>query len=138
MKLTHENKKMMLAEFEFAIKKMKESQTPEQKLFYFSSTYAVVSRIFNSKFESQLVFIHMILMNVYNNIMARMNSLKSGDSTVKLPENYFDILTQATEDLYTKLKNNEDTYKILEKFVLLTFLTTGNGYYLYQRKEFNI
>ncbi len=80
----------------------------------------------------------MILINAYNNIMARINCLKSGDNTVELPENYFDILTQTTEELYSKLKTNEDTYKVLEKFVLLTFLTAGNGYYLYQRNEFKI
>jgi hypothetical protein len=138
VKLTREHKRILLEEFEFAIEKMKENQLQEQKLFYFSSTYGVVSRLFNLKFEPQLVFVHMILNNAYSNIIVRMNAIKGGDNTVTFPEKYFDKLTEVTEELYTKLKNDEDTYEVLEKFVLLTFLTTGNGYYLYQRGNLKI
>ena len=138
MKLTPENKKIILEEFEFAIQKMKENKEPEQKLFYFSSTYGVISRIFNSKFDPQLAFIHMILNTVYINASARIIAFKGGDKTIKLPDDYFDKLAQITEELYAKLKNDENSYEILEKFALLTFLTTGNGYYLYERGFFNI
>ncbi|MHB8109745.1 MAG: hypothetical protein ACYDHW_06905 [Syntrophorhabdaceae bacterium] len=138
MKLPREHKKTILDEFEFAIKKMKENSSPEEILFYFSSTYGVISRIFNMKFDSQLVFIHLLFNSLYNNTKARLQAIKSGDNAVKLPAEYFDSLISLTEELYTKLKNDEDIYETLEKVVLLIFITTGNGYYLYERGIFKI
>ncbi len=138
MKLTRENKKLILDEFEFAISKMKEKPSPDEILFYFSSTFGVISRVFNTKFDQHLVFIHMILSSVYNNIKARLQAIKNGDNAVKFPAEYFASLLLYTEELYTKLKNDEDIYGTLEKMVILTFLTTGNGYYLYERGYFKI
>ena len=135
MKLTPENKKILLKEYDFAIRKMKESQRPEEKLFYFSRTYDVASTVFNIKFEPQLVFLHFVLINAFKSIMGR---ITSGDPVIKFPEGYFDKLTKLTEDLYDKLKKDEEIYQILEKFALLTFLTAGNGYYLNQRDEIKI
>ncbi len=138
MKLSSEYKNILLDEFRFATKMMKEKSDPEDKLFYFSSTYGVLSRIFNLKFDPELVFIHSILNNAYINILNRLNAIKGGERTVVFPEGYFDKLTEYVEELAEKISKNENVYKALINIGLLTFLTTGNGAYLLQKGSFKI
>ena len=130
MKLSSEHKKLILEEFDFAIQKMKESQTQDQKLFYFSSTYGVLSRIFNIEFDSELVLIHAVLNNAYTNMLARFKAIKAGEVAVTFPANYFDKLIDCTEELADKIKKDSSLYDTLIKISLLTFVTTGNGAYL--------
>jgi len=138
MKLSSEYKNILLDEFRFATKMMKEKPDPEDKLFYFSSTYGVLSRIFNLKFDPELVFIHSILNNAHINILNRLNAIKGGERTVVFPEGYFDKLTEYVEELAEKISKNENVYKTLINIGLLTFLTTGNGAYLLQKGSFKI
>lgn len=138
MKLSSEYKNILLDEFGFAAKMMKEKANPEDKLFYFSSTYGALSRIFNLKFDAELVFIHSILNNAYINILNRLNAIKGGETTVVFPEGYFDKLTVCVEELTEKISKNENVYKTLIDIGLLTFLTTGNGAYLLQKGSFKV
>lgn len=133
MNIDPEYKKYLVAEFRYTVKSMNENEFAEQKLFYFSSTFGAVSRIFNLQYDPQLIFMHSILNNAHGNIMARLQAIKSGDPVVQFQENYFDKLTQYVEILAQQIERNEDTYKTLEQIALLTFLTTGNGYYLFKK-----
>jgi hypothetical protein len=133
VKLKGEHKKVILEEFDFAVKKMREKQSAEDKLFFFSGTYGAISRVFNISFDPQLVFIHFVLNTAYTNIMGRLNAIKGGDKAVQFPEWFFDRLTDATEDLGNKIEKGQDTYLVLEKINNLVYLTTGNGYYLLEK-----
>lgn len=138
MKLSSEHKKVILEEFDFAVKKMKESTEQDQKLFYFSSTYGALSRTFNLKFDPELVFIHAILSNAYANISVRFQAIKAGEGTIKFPDDYFEKLTEYTEELTNKIRKDQAVYETLIKISLLTFVTSGNGAYLYERLKFKL
>lgn len=138
MKLSSEHKKIILEEFDFAVKKMKESQTQDQKLFYFSSTYGVLSRIFNINFDSELVFIHAVLNNAYTNMLGRFKAIKSGETSVTFPADFFEKLTCCIEELAERIKKDSSLYNTLIKISLLTFVTTGNGAYLLEKGSFKI
>jgi hypothetical protein len=133
MHLNTEHRKLLVDEFRYAAKKIRESEYPELKLFYFSVTYGVLSRIFNLQYNPQLVFMHLVLNNAYGNISARVQAIKTGDIVVQLSNEYFSLLAGYVEVLSNQIEADEDTYKTLEKIALLTFLTTGNGYYLFQK-----
>jgi hypothetical protein len=133
MNINSEYRKNLVEEFRYAAKSMKENEFVDQKLFYFSSTFGVLSRIFNLQYDSQLIFMHLVLNNAHGNIMARLQAIKSGDPVVQFPEKYFDQLTRCVEILAQQIERNEDTYNTLEQIALLTFLTTGNGYYLFKK-----
>lgn len=138
MKLKAEHKREILEDFEYAVRKMKEVHTPVEKLFYFSSTYGVLSRVFNSKFDPQLVFMHQLLSNAHSTIMARVQAIRVGDNSIQITEDFFDKLTQAVEEMTSKLKSDKNIYEILEKIAVLTYVTTGNGYYLLQKGTISI
>jgi hypothetical protein len=130
MKLSNEHKKLILEEFDFAVRKMKESQTQDLKLFYFSSTYGALTRIFNIKFDPELVFIHAVLNNAYTSMLGRFQAIRAGEVTISFPTDYFDKLTDYTEELADKIRKDSSLYDTLIKISLLTFVTTGNGAYL--------
>lgn len=138
MRLKAEHKREILEDFEYAVRKMREVYTPTEKLFYFSSTYGVLSRIFNSKFDPQLVFMHQVLSSAHSTIMARVQAIRVGDNSIQIAENFFDKLTQAVEEMTNKLKSDKNVYDILEKIAVLSYVTTGNGYYLLQKGTINI
>ncbi len=112
------------------IEKMKSEENPKSKLYYFSATYGIMSRIFNEEFIPDLVFAHLVLNATHGNIISR---LDNPEKTIKVPENIFDKLITAAEDLYEAIEKDDSLYEPLKKFSLLTFITTGNGYYLYQK-----
>jgi len=138
MDISPEFKKILVEELTYSLKMMKNSKTLDEKLFYFSGLFGVLPRVFNIKFDPQLVFMNIIITSAYSAILERLNAIKGGNLVIEFPEGFFDKLADASEDLIEKIKNNEDTYKALEKIGVLTFLTTGNGYYLFQKGSFKI
>ena len=55
MKLSAANKKILVNEIKFSIEKMKETEDPKTRLYFFSAIYGIISRIFNLEFSSDLV-----------------------------------------------------------------------------------
>jgi hypothetical protein len=138
MKLKEEYKRIIVEDFEFAAKMMKENLANDAKLFYFSGTWGALSRIFNLSFDPELVFIHSVLNGAYNNVLARVTASKGGETSVILPPDYFDKLAACVEDLAQRIKENKNAYDVLERISLLAFISTGNGYYLLKRGAFKI
>jgi len=130
MKISEKNKKKLLREIKFVIDRMKEEKDPKSKLYYFTAIYGAMSRVFNEEFIPDLIFAHVILNAVYSNLISRIDN---PDDVIKLPENIFNKLQTTTEELYNTIEKNKDLYEPLKKFSLLTFVTTGNGYYLYKK-----
>lgn len=64
----------------------------------------------------------------------RVNRIVLGnDTTVQLADDFFDRLAEKISALADCIKADEDTYKVLESIIALTYTTTGNGYYLYTK-----
>jgi hypothetical protein len=55
-----------------------------------------------------------------------------GDRLVTLPEDFFDRLTACLEQIELNIRNSEDSYIVLQEINVLTYVTGGNGNYLYQ------
>ncbi len=132
MNIKKENRKSIIDEIKFSIEKMKdkENDDPKAKLYYFSAVYAVIHRIFNIDYDDDLVFIHFVLLSTYNNTNAR---LQNPDPIIKIPDDYFDKLIAATEELLGVIVMDGNPYEVLRKFILLAYVTGGNGYYLYKK-----
>jgi len=130
MKIKKENRKSIVDEIRFSIEKMKEAEDPKAKLYYFSAVYAVIHRIFNIDYDDDLVFIHFVLLSTYNNINAR---LQNPDPIIKMPEDFFDKLIADTEELLGVIEMEGNPYEVLRNFILLAYITGGNGYYLYKK-----
>jgi hypothetical protein len=131
MKLSAANKKILVNEIKFSIEKMKETEDPKTRLYFFSAIYGIISRIFNLEFSSDLVIAHIILNTVHESINLR---LVNPDKVIQIPKEVLDALITASEELKDVIEKNKNMYEVLKKFSLLAFVTSGNGYYLYQKK----
>lgn len=130
MKISESNKKKLIEEIKFVLEKMKSEEDANTKLYYFSAVYGTMQRIFNIEYDSDLVFAHMVTNATYNALNLR---LSNPDKVVQLSPDIFDKLSGVTEELKNTLEKNGNLYNVLKKYALLGFVTSGNGYYLYQK-----
>jgi len=135
MKISALHKKKLVSEIKFVVGKMKSEKDPQKKIYYFSALHGALARIFNIEFDSDLVFAHMVTNATYNTFNLR---LVTPDKVIEIPPEIFEKLTEVTEEFKNAIEKNKNLYEVLKKFVLLGFVTSGNGYYLYQRKLLKI
>lgn len=134
MSISEPYKTLLTDEIKIICNKIKEEPDPRKKLYYYSAAHSAIQRIFNldPKFDPQLVFIHTVLSFSHTQIHQRLINIISGDSVVVFPTDFFDRLTTCLDQLESNIRNNEDPYIVLEKIIVLTYITSGNGYYLYK------
>jgi hypothetical protein len=130
MKIKEENRKMLINDIKFIIDRMEKEKETEQKLYYFTGIYGTIARIFNIEFDPELVFAHIILSMTYGNIKSRIDER---EKVIKLPPELFDKLISTTKEFLEKIEKNENLCDVLKKYAVIAYLTTGNGYYLYQK-----
>ncbi|MEA3421084.1 MAG: hypothetical protein U9Q97_05345 [Acidobacteriota bacterium] len=134
MKLSKNMKKLLLDELRFVIDNMNKSENAIGKMYFFSAAYGATNRIMNIEYDSELVFIHNVLSAAHSTINQRIVALASGaELAVGIPENIFDKLVEALEEIIAFVQKDESTYTALEKISNVAYSTTGNGYYLYLR-----
>jgi hypothetical protein len=139
MKLSKLNKELIDNECEFALNKMENSSSPDEILYYFTAFYNVMNRVYNIEFSEELLFVNFVMEGTYNSIMSRMGSIKSGQSTVvTFHENFGSALIKITRDIKENFYNKPKRNQALQKLVLLSFTTTGNGFYLSQKNKFDL
>ncbi len=141
MKISKQYKKIIIEEFYNVAKKMKQSNDLTEKMFFFSATYAVINRVFNIEFNPTLIFIHMVLNNAYTAIIGRIEAETRGQSiAIKIPKEFFNILEEAIIDIANSINkdNKNELFEALQKITNLSYLTTGNGYYLFTQGKLTI
>ena len=77
MKLSKEKKDIIINEFNEVYDLMKKSKDIGEKIFYYSATYAMVSRVFNIEFDPLLILMHSILQKTYNEINTFASSISN-------------------------------------------------------------
>ncbi len=136
MNISGNYKKVIAKEFRGIVEKMKGTKNLSEKMYFFSATYGVVSRVFNLEFDPALVFTHFVINAACSTINGRLLALKGGqDNVVQIPEGLFDSLQKVIEKLAENIEtgNEDKLFKNLQKIANIAFTTTGNGYYLYQK-----
>jgi hypothetical protein len=125
---------IIVKEINYAVNKMDTSSSGEEKLYYFSAVYSVIQRIFNLEYDSDLVYAHSILHETYNAFLQRLQAIrKGGETLILLSEEHFKNLTAITKELAKKIEEKKDINTTLKKLAILSYTTTGNGYYLVQK-----
>jgi hypothetical protein len=139
MKISKTMTGRFIEELRYVAKQMEETENLEEKLYYFSAVFGAAQRIINFEFDPEMLFIHQVTQLAYNQIQQRLVLIKSGQQTsVELPDNLFTVLREMVGELAARVENGEATYPILEKIMTLSYSTTGNGYYLFQKGELKI
>ena len=138
MKLSQANKQLLTDEFTFVINKMELSQTPDQILYYLSGLYGMILRVLNIEYSDELLLTHFILEKIHKDITGRINAIKTGPPIILFHENFAPKLIEYTKELKNVFYNSKQRIEVLNKFVVLAFSISGNGYYLSQKGMINI
>lgn len=138
MKISKNIQEMVDKEIDYAIAKMEESQTPDDMLFFFSGIHAVINRAFNFEFSTELLFVHFVLENSYKKILERIQQMKSGSTVVKFHDDFGLKLIELSKNLKKNFYKKTKRIEVLNEIALLSYSTTGNGYYLLQKNALPI
>ena len=77
MNISQNMKDELVNEIGFVVKKMRETNSPAEKLYFFSALYAIAQRIINFEYDPELTFIHQVLQHTYNTINGRITMMTS-------------------------------------------------------------
>jgi hypothetical protein len=134
MKLSKTMTNRLVEELKYAAGQMQKTEIIEEKLYYFSAVYGMAQRVLNFEYSSELVCIYQVTQLAYTQIQARIGLAKSGkDSAIGIPSQLFNILTDLVKELASSIEKEEPFYPVLEKMMVLSYTTNGNGYYLLQK-----
>ncbi|MCJ7579197.1 MAG: hypothetical protein MUP98_01525 [Candidatus Aminicenantes bacterium] len=135
MKLSKQNKELLVKEIKFVLEKMHKEEDSKSKLYYFSAIFGLMHRIYNLEYSSDLVFAHFVLSSIHSQINA---GIQNPDKTIKIPVELFQKLEENTGKLLNAIEKDENLYEVLKKYSVLGYVTNGNGYYLYQRGKLKL
>jgi len=134
MEIPTDLRERLVKEIKFVAEKIRTEKDPRTKVYYFSGIYGEMLRLVNIHFDKELLFAHNVLNYVYQTMKTRVDIVVMGrDSLVDFPDGFFDRLSEYLDRLASCIENNEELYRILQEFSCLAYITTGNGYYLFQK-----
>lgn len=127
-----ELKTYLVTELMIAADKIEESTDVTGKLFYFSAAFGAFARVLNIEFDPKLVLLHNVYQSAHTAVNNRMQALKDQrELGVGFDPAVFSVLADLTRKTAIRIKGGEDVTDLLERLSVVTFTTTGNGYYLY-------
>ena len=139
MGISEDPRKLIAKEIDYVVNKMNGTQDAAEKLYYFSGIHSAIQRVFNFEFDLDLVYTHFVLQHTYTDLLARLQAIqKGGERLILLEEMHFKKLSAFAKELGKKIYENKDLNSTLRKFAVLSYSTTGNGYYLQQKGLFKI
>ncbi len=133
MNISKDNKKLISDEIKYVLKKMEESDVATDKLYFFSAIYGIVHRIFNFKYDLDLLFTHHVLKITYDIFLQKIKAVQSGETPVMIDDRHFNRLAVLVKEFLDNITNDKSTIDTLKKFIELGYTLQGNGFYLLQK-----
>lgn len=125
-------------EYKFAAEHMREAPDLPSKMYFFSVFFAEANRSLNADWDADIALLHMVLQSAYDTINGRLQAPKIiGSNILGLPKGFAEALTELSTELADLFQireiDQEKLHQLLARLAELTYVTTGNGYYLYLR-----
>lgn len=136
MKLNKSFRKRLVEEYRFALSRMKSTDEASEKMYFFSVFYGESNRVMNMQWDDHLCLVHTMTQHVFRQADARIKALMAGDTRVPVTKSYFASIEQGLEDLIVYIEDDgtdEELLRILTRLNELSYVSSGNGYYLHLR-----
>lgn len=133
MNISAESFKKIGEEIDYVLQQMKQTDTPQRALYYFSAAQGVIYRVMNTECDPILVFAHQVLSTAHANFTAQLPSLGDRPNAAVVADELLTLLHKALANFGVALNTQEDDqiYRALARIANITYAVTGNGYYLY-------
>ena len=128
-----EYKEMIIKELEFVLQKMNESNSGDDKIYYFSAVQGMLHRVMNLEYTDDLLFSFFVTNETHKSFQQRILALKQGETVVKITERQLARLIEITKELLEAVRKDDNLDVVLKQYVILSYTTTGNGYYLMEK-----
>jgi hypothetical protein len=134
MKLSFDSQKVIVDEFQYVANRLRKESEIANRIYVYSAAHAAVNRILNIEFDPRLMLMHTILQTTHAQINNTLVTIATGaEKVITIPEGLFNYLAQNLQDLADALLKDGDMITPLERIAIAGYVTTGNGYYLYQK-----
>ncbi|MCX5850418.1 MAG: hypothetical protein NTW65_13395 [Deltaproteobacteria bacterium] len=130
MDVSKKMKDTIIKEIKYAINKIDESATIEDKIYYFSAVQGIFNRVFNIEYDIELVFSYYIFNETFKAFQQKLAAMKMGDTVFVITDQQLNRLSDLTKDFLEQFAAGKSTEGTLKKMVVLLYSTTGNGNYL--------
>ena len=130
MVISKKMKEIIVNDVKYALKKMEESPSIEEKLYYFSAVHTVYNRVFNIEFSEDLLFAYFILNQTYQAFQQKLATMKASDVVFVIDDSQMQILTKLTKEYLAQFEAGNSTDDVLKRMVVVLYSVTGNGNYL--------
>ncbi len=140
MRIPDEYHKLMISELKEINKLCNTTESPDDKLYFFSAAFGVINRIMNFYYDPTLVFIHQVLQEVHKKVTQRLQSGPYKFIYNSMPQEILDTLFQYFMELTDAIEKQDVPliWEILERFSNISYSLTGNGFYLYIRERLKL
>lgn len=136
MAIAKESIQKIVDEIDFVLDKIDPENPPEESLYFFSAVPATINRVFNIRFDQNLLYAFMVLqltMDALSNSLKNIQNNPRGGVPGIVAPFHFTRLVAITQEFRDKLNDRKNFDATLKKFLLLAYSVTGNGHYLMQR-----
>lgn len=123
-------KDIITNEIKYAVKKMEEVSSIEEKLYYFSAVQGIFHRVFNIEFSQELLFDHFIFNEALKSFQQKLAAMKMGDLVFVINEEQISRLSELTREFLIQFEAGKSTDDVLKRMVTLLYSVNGNGNYL--------
>ena len=130
MQLEKIYKDELIKELRFIAKKINEEPNLEKKIFFFSATYGVTSRIMKMSFQRELLLSDFIFTQTHQLMAERFNQIKKGETVIPMEEHVFKKIAIKIAQMADRIEKNEPFYDIIELILTIGFSLNGPGHYL--------
>src|SRR4030042_174535 len=102
-------------------------------IYQFSACHGAINRVINIEFDPNLILLYSVFNYCYNSILQRITLLRqNAERQIQFPPNFHEKLGEVIKEFSKRFQDNSEFYDLLPGLTTLCYVTTGNGYYLYQ------
>ncbi|MCK4444371.1 MAG: hypothetical protein KAW09_07495 [Thermoplasmata archaeon] len=125
--ISKENRKIIHDELARIAKLMRETEDSKTKMYYYSACYGMTNRILNLAHDTGLSLIDLVLNATFSTISGGIQQ----PSAFPFPTEILERLPDLVEELAKEIKGGKAP-DALKKIATLSYISTGNGHYLYK------
>ncbi len=131
MNISQEHRAVLVKEIRLVSEQVQNPRTSARdKIYFFSAVHGTMQRIYGLEYDDDLFFAAYVLNTVFSSIN---NAVSDVDQDARFPvDEVVHAMGSAIVQLADRIESDSELIGPLKRFVRMSSLGTGNGYYLWR------